>query len=259
MNVKGAALSNPWFRVGFIALALSAGCAEKAAVIPKEPAPPAPEIAPMGFSVQVGAFTDLHKAVRLTSSLESQGVAAYYFRHDSGFFKVRFGNFPSREKALNKAESLLASGIIEDYYIVGPEEYAVAKVRIYGTQGLRDEIVRTSENFIGLPYQWGGASPEQGFDCSGLTMAVYQLNGLNLPRSSRDQFMLGMPIERRELDKGDLVFFSSSGDEKVSHVGLYRGDNRFIHAPGKGKTIRSDSLSDRYYDSRYSGARRYLK
>ncbi len=197
MNVKGAALSNPWFWVGFIALALSAGCAEKAAVVPKEPAPPAPEIAPMGFSVQVGAFTDLHKAVRLTRSLESQGVAAYYFRHDSGFFKVRFGNFPSREKALNKAESLLASGIIEDYYIVGPEEYAVAKARIYGTQGLRDEIVRTSENFIGLPYQWGGASPEQGFDCSGLTMAVYQLNGLNLPRSSRDQYMLGMPIERR--------------------------------------------------------------
>jgi hypothetical protein len=203
MNVKGSTFK-PVVLGGFIALALSIGCAKKAAVVPK--ACTFVEIAPMGFSVQVGAFTDLHKAVRLTRSLESQGVAAYYFRHDSGFFKVRFGNFPSREKALDKAESLLASAIIEDYYIVCPEEYAVAKARIYGTQGLRDEIVRTSENFIGLPYQWGGASPEQGFDCSGLTMAVYQLNGLNLPRSSRDQYMWHA-IERRELDKGDLVFF----------------------------------------------------
>jgi len=259
MNVKGAALSKPWFWVGFLSLFLAAGCAERVAVVPKEPLPPGAAIAPMGFSIQVGAFTDLDKAIRLTRSLEGQGVAAYYFRHDSGLFKVRFGNFPSRENALKKAESLLSSGIIEDYYIVGLEEYAVAKARIYGTKGLRDEIVRTSENFIGLPYQWGGASPEQGFDCSGLTMAVYQLNGLNLPRSSTEQYKLGRPIEREELEKGDLVFFSSSGAKKVSHVGLYRGDDRFIHAPGKGKTIRLDSLSDGYYDSRYSGARRYLK
>jgi hypothetical protein len=259
MNVKGAALSKPWVWVAFVSLALAAGCAEKGTVVPKEPAPPAAEITPLGFSIQVGAFAALDKAVRLTRSLEGQGLAAYYFRHDSGLFKVRFGNFPSRESALKKAESLLSSGMIEDYYIVGPEEYPVAKAKIYGIKGLRDEIVRTSENFIGLPYQWGGASPEQGFDCSGLTMAVYQLNGFNLPRSSREQYMLGMPVGREELEKGDLVFFSSSGDKKVSHVGLYRGDNRFIHAPGKGKNIRSDNLSDGYYDSRYSGARRYLK
>ena len=213
----------------------------------------------MGFSVQVGAFTDLQKAIRLTRSLEGRGIAAYYFRHDSGFFKVRFGNFPSRTQAVDTAESLLSSGTIEDFYIVGPEEYAATKARVYGVKGLRDEIVRTSESFIGLPYQWGSASPEQGFDCSGLTMAVYQLNGLSLPRSSRDQYLLGTPVERQELEKGDLVFFSSSGDKKVSHVGLYRGDNRFIHAPGKGKTIRSDSLSDGYYDSRYTGARSYIK
>jgi len=259
VNVKKAALSRPWFWIGLLSLSLAAGCAEKRAVVPKEPLPPTAEIARMGFSIQVGAFTDLDKAVRLTRSLEGQGLAAYYFRHDSGFFKVRFGNFPSKEKAFNKAESLLSSGIIDEYYIVGPEDYAVAKVRIYGITGLRDELVRTSENFIGLPYQWGGASPEQGFDCSGLTMAVYQLNGLNLPRSSREQYLVGAPIEREELEKGDLIFFSSTGDKKVSHVGLYTGDNRFIHAPGKGKTIRSDSLSDVYYDSRYSGARRYVR
>ena len=259
MNGRGPALSKPWLWAGFLSLALSGGCAQRPLVAPKEPVPPAAEIAPMGFSIQVGAFTDLDRATRLTRSLESQGVAAYYFRHGSGFFKVRFGNFPSRDQALRKAEDLLSSGIIEEYYIVGPEDYAFAKDRADGGRSLRNDIVRTSDDFIGLPYQWGGASPEQGFDCSGLTMAIYQLNGLDLPRSSREQYLRGMPIAREELEKGDLVFFSPSGDKKVSHVGLYRGENRFIHAPGKGKTIRVDSLSDAYYDSRFAGARRYVK
>ena len=259
MNVKGAAFSKPWVWIVLMSLALAAGCAERVPLVSKEPPRPAVEITPLGFSIQVGAFTALERAVRLTRSLEDQGLTAYYFRHDSGLFKVRFGNFPSKESAFKEAESLLSSGMIEDYYIVGPEEYAVAKARIYGIQGLRDEIVRTSETFIGLPYQWGGSSPEEGFDCSGLTMAVYQLNGLSIPRSSREQYMLGMPVSREELAKGDLIFFTPSGDKKVSHVGLYTGDNRFIHAPGKGKTIRSDSLSDGYYDSRYAGARRYVQ
>jgi len=118
--------------------------------------------------------------------------------------------------------------------------------------------VETAEGFIGLPYQWGGASAEEGFDCSGLTMAVYQLNGLSLPRSSQDQYTMGAPVERAGLAKGDLVFFATKGREKVSHVGVYVGDNRFIHAPGKGKSIRVDSLSDRYFTTRYVGARKYL-
>jgi len=258
MNVKGAALLKPWSWVGFLSLSLAAGCAERVAVVPKEPLPPAAEIAGMGFSIQVGAFTDLDKAIRLTRSLEGQGVAAYYFRHDSGFFKVRFGNFPSRENALKKAESLLSSGIIEDYYIVGLEEYAVAKARLYGTQGLRDEIVRTSENFIGLPYQWGGDSSEQGFDCSGLTMAVYQLNGLDLPRTSGEQWAAGRPVDERNLSKGDLVFFATRGGAKVSHVGIYLGGGTFLHAPSRGNPIQAASLSGDYYRTRYLGARSYF-
>jgi cell wall-associated NlpC family hydrolase len=258
-DLKDAALFRPWFWIVFLLVSLAAGCAEKAAMVPKGSLPPAAEIAPMGFSIQVGAFVDLDKAVRLVNSLEGEGIVAYYFRHDSELFKVRFGNFPSKESAVKEAESLLSSRIIEEYYVVGPEDYAAAKARVYGRGNLRDELVRTSESFVGLPYRWGGASLEQGFDCSGLTMAVYRLNGLDLPRSSREQYLLGAPIKREELEKGDLVFFSLSGDRKVSHVGLFAGDNRFIHAPGKGKTIRADSLSDVYYDSRYAGARRYVR
>ena len=235
------------------------GCATKPPTPPKPPsALPGREVPRMGYSIQVGAFSDVDNAVRLTESLETQAVSAYYFHHKSGLFKVRFGDYPTREAARAKAEALVQAGVFSEYYIVSPEDYALAKVRLYGENTVRNEIVETAEGFLGLPYQWGGSSAEEGFDCSGLTMAVYQMNGLNLPRSSREQYSFGTPVERAELAKGDLVFFATKGREKVSHVGVYAGDGRFIHAPGKGKTIRMDSLSERYYTARYVGARKYL-
>ena len=89
-------------------------------------------------------------------------------------------------------------------------------------------------------------------------MTVYRLNGLELPRNSRAQFQAGHPISRDDLQPGDLVFFATGSRSRVSHVGLYSGSGEFIHAPGKGKTIRSASLSNNYFKSRYAGARRYL-
>jgi hypothetical protein len=250
----------PWLWIPLSFFLLTAGCAEKVAVAPRpRPLPPAKEIARMGYSIQVGAFASLDNAIRLAHALEGQGLPAYYFRHKTGIYKVRFGNFPSKEAADSKAESLFAKDIIQEYYIVSPDDYAVAKMRIYGIKGLRNALVETAKSFIGLPYQWGGSSPEEGFDCSGLTMAVYQYNGINMPRSSKEQFMGGTPVERSELEKGDLVFFSIRTDEKVSHVGLYSGDDLFIDAPGTGKTIRVDSLSDPYFAARYAGARTYLQ
>ena len=246
-------------------LLLVAGCAGKKAVVsprppqrPK-PSPPGRELPRLGYSIQIGAFSNLDSAILITESLEDQGLNAYYFRHKTGLFKVRFGDFLSKEAARAKAECLNAAGIVHKYYIVSPYDYALAKERVYGREHLRNEIVQTAEGFIGLPYRWGGSSEEKGFDCSGLTMAVYQLNGLNLPRSSREQYRVGNPVSRSELEKGDLVFFATSGRRKVSHVGVYADDGSFIHAPARGKTIRTDSLSNRYYAARYVGARTYLR
>jgi len=256
---KGVALRNgAGLCVAFLLLVWS-GCATKPPTPPKAPpAPLAKEVPRMRYSIQVGAFTNVDNAARLTESLEKQGISAYYFHHKSGLFKVRFGDYPTRETARMKAEALVQAGLVTEYYIVSPEDYALARVRLYGEATVRNDIVETAEGFVGLPYQWGGASVEEGFDCSGLTMAVYQLNGLDLPRSSRDQYSMGVPVERTELSKGDLVFFATKGREKISHVGVYSGDDRFIHSPGKGKTIRVDSLSDRYYVAHYVGARKYL-
>ena len=233
-----------------------AGCAGK--VTPRHRLEPRGKgLARMGYTVQVGAFAKVENASRLTDTLRGKGIDATYFVAEKGLYKVRFGNFTSRAAALSKAESLKASGVIEEFYIVSPGEYAVAK-RELGGDYLREEIVKTARSFIGVPYLWGGVDVDRGFDCSGLTMTIYQLNGLDLPRTSLEQVDAGTPVDRDDLSKGDLVFFRTTGRGKVSHVGIYVGDGLFIHAPGKGKNIRLDYLSREYYRQHYVGARTYI-
>lgn len=225
----------------------------------KEPVPPPKKLDQLGFTIQVGAFSVVGNAIRLTNSLNRQDLNAYYYVHESGLYKVRFGDFLTKREARQKAESLVASGVIEEFYIVSPADYSVAKRVSLGETFLRDEIVSTARSFIGVPYSWGGTSPQQGFDCSGLTMAVYKLNGLKLPRSSKDQFVVGTAISRSQLSKGDLVFFATAQGNKITHVGIYTGNDQFIHAPGKDKRIRIDSLSNGYFKSHFMGARTYLE
>ncbi len=221
-------------------------------------APDATAVTETGYAIQLGAFSVLNNAARFTEVLQEDGLNAYYFRHESGLFKVRLGEFPSRTSARLEASRLYENGTVDHYWIVAPEDYALARSRTGGQELLRNEIVRTAEDFIGLPYQWGGSSPQTGFDCSGLAMAVYQLNGINLPRSSREQFNAGATVTRSRLARGDLVFFSLQAGRKISHVGIYRGDGTFIHAPGRGKTIRVDTLSNAYFRQRYTGGRTYI-
>ncbi len=215
------------------------------------------ELHRMGYTIQAGAFSRVENAARLTEQLCSRGLEATYFVAATGLYKVRFGNFATRDAARETAANLKASGVIGEFYIVSPGEYAVAKRQEYGAEYIREELVKKAQDFIGVPYLWGGADPEKGFDCSGLAMTVYGLNGLELPRTAGEQFEAGTAVERENLLRGDLIFFHISS-EKVSHVGIYAGDGRFIHAPGKGKKIRYDSLGNTYYLQRYAGARTYL-
>lgn len=216
-------------------------------------------LARTAYTVQVGAFSILSNAIRLSQILSLKGLDAFYFRHESGLYKVCFGDFPSRDAALQKAECLLSEAVIEDYFIVRPEDYAVSKQNTFGEAYLRDQLAATAESFIGVEYSWGGTSREDGFDCSGLTLAVYQLNGLNLPRSSKEQYEAGRTVAQDQLKKGDLVFFITSQSQKISHVGIYIGKKAFIHAPGKDKEIRKESLDDAYFRNRFAGACTYLK
>lgn len=212
----------------------------------------------MGYSIQVGAFTQLDNAVRLERLLKSRGIDAFYFRHDSGLYKVRFGNHTSKSAARNEAERLQAQGLIDVFYIVAPENYAAARIRSSGQGDLREELIKTARRFLGVPYRWGGTDKEDGFDCSGLTMVCYRLNGLNLPRTSSDQFESGRSVEKEELRVGDLVFFATNGRKKVSHVGIYIGEGQFIHAPRRGQEVRVEQLATPFYSKTYIGARSYM-
>jgi hypothetical protein len=255
MNVIHTARQISLSIISFVAVSMLFACAGH--VPPPYPTPASEKLPRMAFSIQAGAFSRVENAARLTAYLNSNDLNAYYFVYKKGLYKVRFGDFPTKEHARSKAEHLLAAGIIEEYYIVRPEEYAASKERLYGKTYLRDELAKTAESFIGVPYQWGGVSSQRGFDCSGLTMAVYGLNGLNLPRTSQAQYSKGTYVQGGNLSKGDLVFFAISG-KGVSHVGIYVGGNAFIHAPGSGKRVRKDTLSNGYYKKRYRGARSYL-
>ncbi len=117
-------------------------------------------------------------------------------------------------------------------------------------------LVLNALGFMGIPYRWGGATPEAGFDCSGFVQYVFrQAAGLVLPRSSFDQIRQGASVTRGELQPGDLVFFNTMR-ATASHVGIYIGENRFIHAPRSGKTVEIADFTNVYWQARFDGARR---
>lgn len=212
----------------------------------------------LGYTIQVGAFANLDNAVRLDGALDRRGIESFYFRHDSGLYKVRFGNYKERREALAEAVKLRDQGVIADFYIVAPQEYAIARINQAHSGDLRNELVKTALRYLGIPYRWGGVTDQDGFDCSGLTMVCYRLNGLNLPRISQHQYSAGRAIAKKELRLGDLVFFATRKKGVVSHVGLYIGENRFVHAPRTGENVQIESLLHPYYAERFLGARSYF-
>jgi len=221
------------------------------------PAPKPPRVARLAFTIQAGAFAQVENASRLAEVLQAKGLDAVYYAARTGLYRVRFGDFATREAARARAEALKAAGTIQDFYLVAPEEPTSTQAAPRDDRELRANLVASARSYLGLPYLWGGTTPK-GFDCSGLAMAVYRLNGLVLPRSSRDQFEGGSKVPLDQLQPGDLVFFATSGTGEASHVGIYIGENAFIHAPGRGRRIAKDHLGDTYFKERFLGARAYL-
>ena len=119
-------------------------------------------------------------------------------------------------------------------------------------------ILMRAISLVGTPYRYGGNTPDGGFDCSGLVNYVYRdMLDLRLPRSARElAAWQGPRIDESRLVAADLVFFGSGSE--ISHVGIYVGDGRFVHAPSTGGTVRLDRLDGAYWRDHYSGARRVL-
>ncbi len=119
-----------------------------------------------------------------------------------------------------------------------------------------ETLINNAMQLIGVRYRWGGNTPQSGLDCSGFVRYVFNDTfGFLLPRKSAQMSKVGLEIGKEELRPGDLVFFNTMR-HAFSHVGIYVGDNKFIHAPSRGKSIRVDDMTKVYWEKRYNGARR---
>ena len=117
-----------------------------------------------------------------------------------------------------------------------------------------DRAAASATKMVGKPYRYGGTSPA-GFDCSGLIAFSYQQAGVSLPRSTAEQRRASQRVKFAELKRGDLLFFDERG-RKASHVGIYLGERRFVHAPSSGKSVRNDTLDNPYWKKSLSEVRR---
>ncbi|GFE58095.1 peptidoglycan-binding protein [Geobacter sp. AOG1] len=234
-------------------------------------------ISRLGYSIQVGAFKEVGNAERLAAKLQVKGIDAFYFKKEDGVYAVRFGDFPSREEAKRAGKKLVAEKLVGAFFIAEPRPASIRKTKEpelrqlppatvhaptipkpRAASGDMGEIAaRTAERFVGIPYRWGGDTVVDGMDCSGFVRAVYNLCGVNIPRTSRDQYKVGDQVGRDDLKDGDLVFFGES-EEKINHVGIYVGNGRFVHAPRRGDDIKVSALDENYFTSRFVGAKRYF-
>lgn len=131
-----------------------------------------------------------------------------------------------------------------------------AKSFLSGMAGKAGDVVVGALNMIGVRYRWGGNTPDSGLDCSGFVRYVFQDTlGLALPRRAEEMSRVGEKVRMSDLKPGDLVFFNTMR-RTFSHVGIYIGDNKFVHSPSTGSTIRVDDLDDGYWEKRFTGARR---
>ena len=133
-----------------------------------------------------------------------------------------------------------------------------ARERPAAAQGEGADIARAAREQVGLPYRYGGNDPRRGFDCSGLVAYVHDQEGIAVPRTAASQYAAARKVDRDELLPGDLVFFRlEPGRGQVTHVGVYVGQGRFVHAPQSGRDVGEASLDEPYYRERFAGAGRF--
>jgi cell wall-associated NlpC family hydrolase len=140
--------------------------------------------------------------------------------------------------------------------ILGPVQDAIAAGNAPGPKALA--AIEEASKYIGTDYKWGGSTPQTGFDCSGLMQWSYAQSGVQIPRVTYTQIEAPNGTEvadKQNLKPGDLVFFSNAGD--VHHVGMYLGDQKFLHAPSTGDVVKVSSLDEPYYASQFAGGRRF--
>jgi len=166
---------------------------------------------------------------------------------ESTYVKVNEDLEEDIDDSLTDEDTENASNISE------PDEQS-RKEELLGKWNSPDEVhlfVKVATGFIGAPYRFGGSSLK-GIDCSSFVQKIYKIFDITLPRNAAQQSKVGISVSREKLTEGDLVFFHTK--RSLGHVGIYIGNNEFVHASSKGKTIRVDSLDTPYYQKRFQRA-----
>jgi cell wall-associated NlpC family hydrolase len=161
----------------------------------------------------------------------------------------------------NASNGIFSSSKANDVYPVADSGNSTSapsgtKSFLSGMASKAGDVVVGALNMIGVRYRWGGDTPDSGLDCSGFVRYVFQDTlGMTLPRRAEEMSRVGEKVRVSELKPGDLVFFNTMR-RSFSHVGIYIGDNKFVHSPSTGSTIRVDDMENAYWEKRYTGARR---
>lgn len=192
----------------------------------------------------------------------NQGDKAYIIGFNNQWFKVIYGDYigyirsdylKMTEIPYENRDSKKEPLFFENGKSTGITPSASA---LNGGSSIRSQIVANAKKYIGVPYLWGGTTPK-GFDCSGYVQYVLRQSGISLPRTTTEQYKVGTYVSKSNLQPGDLVFLQNTYRKGISHVGIYIGDGKMIHASSsKGVTI--SNLSSSYYVEHYYGARRVV-
>ncbi len=204
-------------------------------------------------NVRAEKSTSSEKIDSLTKNTEVLILA-----EEDGWYKVKVNNitgYISKRYISNKKVEEVTSRASDTARQIAETEPAPVPST---TGNTGSDVVAFAKQYLGYKYVYGGASPSTGFDCSGFTSYVYSNFGVSLSRSSSGQASNGTSISESQLEPGDLLIFNNRGNTSVGHVGIYMGNNQFIHAANPGTGVVTDSLSSSYYSQRFVDAKRVL-
>jgi cell wall-associated NlpC family hydrolase len=211
------------------------------------------------YYIHAGTFRDKESAMNLMVYLASRNYPVSLNLDNT--YKVNVGPYEDKEKADFVALKLASEENISVNLVdLSEDKTILAEASDMDiSEEVVSELINIAFEFLGVTYKYGGMDPEKGIDCSFFMQTVYSSLGTVLPRTSRLQFKIGKKIKRDDLIPGDLVFFKKyPNGSRISHVGMYIGNDEFIHASYGAKKVTISSLNEIYFKKRFMGARRPL-